>query len=60
MLLVAAQQQPRGSQWLVAAFLYVSHNIVAGMPFLVIMGGQASSRRNALWAASWAACCSAS
>ena len=50
MLLVAAQQQPRGaSQWLVAAFLYVSYNIVAGMPFLVIMGGQASSRRNALW-----------
>ena len=37
------------SQWLVAAFLYVSYNIVAGMPFLVIMGGQASSRRNALW-----------
>ena len=60
-LLAAAQQQPRGaSQWLVAAFLYVSYNIVAGMPFLVIMGGQASSRRNALWAASWAACCSAS
>ena len=29
--------------------LYVSYNIVAGMPFLVIMGGQASSRRNALW-----------
>ena len=50
MLLAAAQQQPRGaSQWLVAAFLYVSYNIVAGMPFLVIMGGQASSRRNALW-----------
>lgn len=49
-LLAAAQQQPRGaSQWLVAAFLYVSYNIVAGMPFLVIMGGQASSRRNALW-----------
>ena len=24
------------SQWLVAAFLYVSYNIVAGMPFLVI------------------------
>ena len=34
LLLAAAQQQPRGaSQWLVAAFLYVSYNIVAGMPF---------------------------
>ena len=59
-LLVAAQQQPRASQWLVAAFLYVSYNIVAGMPFLVIMGGQASSRRNALWGGVLAACCSAS
>ncbi|MBV2162946.1 MAG: hypothetical protein KUL80_01580 [Comamonas sp.] len=46
----AATQQAKGaSHWLVAAFLYVSYNVVAGMPFLVIMGGQASSRRTALW-----------
>ncbi|KLR57053.1 membrane protein [Diaphorobacter sp. J5-51] len=46
----AAAQQPRGAgHWLVAALLYVSYNLVAGLPFLVIMGGQASSRRNALW-----------
>ena len=49
-LQAAAQTQPKGaSNWLVAALLYVSYNVVAGMPFLVIMGGQASSRRVALW-----------
>lgn len=49
-LAAAAQTQPRGAgHWLVAAFLYVSYNIVAGMPFLVIMGGQARSRAIALW-----------
>ncbi|WP_276808996.1 YkvI family membrane protein [Castellaniella defragrans] len=49
-LAAAAQTQPRGAgQWLVAALLYVSYNIVAGMPFLVIMGGQARSRATALW-----------
>lgn len=49
-LQAAAAAQPKGaSHWLVAAFLYVSYNVVAGMPFLVIMGGQASSRRVALW-----------
>lgn len=46
----ATAAQPRGAgHWLVAALLYVSYNVVAGMPFLVIMGGQASSRRVALW-----------
>lgn len=46
----AAVAQPKGAgHWLIAALLYVSYNIVAGMPFLVIMGGQASSRRVALW-----------
>lgn len=46
----AAAAQPRGSgQWPVAALLYVSYNIVAGMPFLVIMGGQAKSRSTAFW-----------
>lgn len=49
-LQAAAAEQPKGaSHWLVAALLYVSYNVVAGMPFLVIMGGQASSRRVALW-----------
>lgn len=45
----AAEQSKGASHWLVAAFLYVSYNVVAGMPFLVIMGGQASTRRVALW-----------
>ena len=45
----AAATQPRGAgHWLVAALLYVSYTVVAGMPFLVIMGGQASSRSTAL------------
>ena len=49
-LQAAAQTQPKGaSNWLVAALLYVSYNTVAGMPFLVIMGGRASSRKVALW-----------
>lgn len=49
-LQAAAAAQPQGaSHWLVAALLYVSYNVVAGMPFLVIMGGQARSRRTALW-----------
>lgn len=45
----AATAQPRAAaHWLVAALLYVSYTVVAGMPFLVIMGGQASSPRVAL------------
>ncbi len=49
-LAAAAQTQPRGAgQWLVAALLYVSYNLVAGMPFLVIMGGRAKSRSTAFW-----------
>lgn len=45
----AAAAQPRAaSHWLIAALLYVSYTVVAGMPFLVIMGGQASSPRVAL------------
>lgn len=47
---VLAQTQPKGaSHWLVAALLYVSYNMVVGTPFLLILGGQATSRRNALW-----------
>ena len=49
-LAVAAQTQPKGADhWVMGALLYVSYNIVAGMPFLVIMGGQAKSRSTALW-----------
>lgn len=46
----AAATQPRGAaNWLVAALLYVSYNIMAGAPFLVIMGGQARDRNTARW-----------
>ena len=46
----AAATQPRGAaNWLIGALLYVSYNIVAGAPFLVIMGGQAKSRKTAVW-----------
>uniref|UniRef100_UPI0033407748 YkvI family membrane protein n=1 Tax=Castellaniella defragrans TaxID=75697 RepID=UPI0033407748 len=46
----AAAVQPRGAgQWLIAALLYVSYNLVAGMPFLVIMGGQVKQRSTAFW-----------
>ena len=49
-LQAAAAQQPRSAgNWLIAALLYVSYNIVAGAPFLVIMGGQALDRKTALW-----------
>ena len=49
-LQAAAAEQPRGAgNWLIAALLYVSYNIVAGAPFLVIMGGQAPARKTALW-----------
>lgn len=47
---LAAAKQPQGaSHWFIAALLYVSYNIVAGAPFLVIMGGQTVNRRTALW-----------
>jgi len=46
---VAVTQPQASSHWLLAAFLYISYNLVSGMPFLVIMGGEASSRRVALW-----------
>lgn len=44
-----AQTSPQGARhWLIAALLYVSYNMVVGAPFLMIAGGQATSRRNAL------------
>ncbi len=46
----AATAQPRGaSNWLLAALLYVSYNIVVSTPFLVIMGNQTTDRRVAAW-----------
>lgn len=46
---VVAHTKPQGAgHWLVAALLYVSYNMVVGAPFLMIAGGQATSRRNAL------------
>ncbi len=49
-LKAAAAEQPRGAgNWFIAALLYVSYNIVAGAPFLVIMGGQTLDRKTALW-----------
>lgn len=45
-----AQTLPQGAaHWFVAALLYVSYNIVAGTPMLAIMGGDAPSRKVALW-----------
>ncbi len=44
----AAAAQPRGAgNWLVAALLYVSYNIVAGAPFLAILGGRSVDRSTA-------------
>jgi len=43
------EQQQAASHWFVAALLYVSYNLVAGAPFLIIMAGQTVNRRTALW-----------
>lgn len=44
----AAKAQPKGvAHWLVAALLYVSYNIVAGGPFLAILGSRSQDRRTA-------------
>ncbi len=44
-----ASQQPAGaSHWLLGALLYVSYNIVAGVPTLAIMGGAAKSEKQAI------------
>lgn len=45
----AAQAQSKGADhWLVAALLYVSYNIVAGAPFLTILGSRSVDRSTAL------------
>lgn len=49
-LQAAVAEMPHGAgNWLMAAVLYVSYNIVAGAPFLIIMGGQTTDRKTAIW-----------
>lgn len=43
-----AQTNRSASHWLISAALYVSYNMAAATPFLMIMGGQAATRRTAL------------
>ncbi|PWJ86442.1 putative membrane protein YkvI [Pseudaminobacter salicylatoxidans] len=46
----AASTLPRGAgNWVIGALLYVSYNIIAGAPFLIIMGGQSLDRKTAVW-----------
>lgn len=35
--------------WLVAAVMYVAYNIVAGIPFLSLLGTEAASKKEAIW-----------
>lgn len=46
---LAGQQQAGASHWLLGALLYVSYNIVAGVPILAIMGGAAKGEKQAMW-----------
>lgn len=46
---LASQQDAGASHWLLGALLYVSYNIVAGVPFLSIMGGTAETEKHAIW-----------
>ncbi len=46
---LASQQEAGASHWLLGALLYVSYNIVAGVPILAIMGGAAKSEKQAVW-----------
>ena len=46
---LASQQQAGASHWLLGALLYVSYNIVAGVPILAIMGGAAKTEKQAIW-----------
>ena len=45
---LASQQASGASHWLLGALLYVSYNIVAGVPILAIMGGAAKSEKQAV------------
>jgi len=46
---IVQEQQQAASHWFVAALLYVSYNLIAGAPFLIIMAGQSANRRTAVW-----------
>jgi len=46
---VQQEQRQAASHWFLAALLYVSYNLIAGAPFLIIMAGQSVNRRTALW-----------
>ncbi|MBC2655040.1 hypothetical protein H7A76_06270 [Pseudomonas sp. MSSRFD41] len=46
---LAGRQQAGASHWLLGALLYVSYNIVAGVPILAIMGGAAKGEKQAMW-----------
>ena len=46
---LAAKQEAGASHWLLGALLYVSYNIVAGVPILAIMGGAAKGEKQAMW-----------
>lgn len=46
---VAATQTAGATNWWLGALLYVSYNIVAGLPILAIMGGAATNERAAGW-----------
>lgn len=46
---VAATQTAGAANWWLGALLYVSYNIVAGLPILAIMGGAATNERAARW-----------
>ncbi|MBA4503273.1 YkvI family membrane protein [Marinobacterium marinum] len=46
---VAETQTPGARYWWLGALLYVSYNIVAGVPILAIMGGAVANERKAAW-----------
>lgn len=49
-LQIASTSLPSGTNnWLLGALLYTSYNVVAGTPFLIIMGGQTTDYRTAIW-----------
>lgn len=43
------QTNRSASHWLISAALYVSYNVGTAAPFLMLMGGQAATRRAAAW-----------
>lgn len=47
--MIASEQTAGARYWWLGALLYVSYNIVAGVPILAIMGGTARNERTAAW-----------